>query len=109
MRVTASSEVDRAKPEDVAKYTSQVLEQIVQVVNGKLGFADNFDAKILSITFSAANVDVASIHGLGRAPSYYVVLGSTVATTLYDGSSANTTSLLYLRASVAGTVRVLVM
>lgn len=109
MKINASSDVDRVKPEDLARYTNMILEQIVQAINGKLSFGDNFDAKLLTVTFSAANTDVATIHGLGRVPAYYIVLGSSAATNIYDGSSANTSSLLYLRASATGTVRVMVL
>ena len=109
MRVTASPDVNKVKPEDIALYTSMALTEIIQVINGNLSLADNFSGKILTITFSTANVEVATPHGLGRVPSYYIVLGSSVATNIYDGSSANTAQLLYLRASVSATVRVLVI
>lgn len=108
MKVTASTRIAQVKPEEVQRFTDIALDNIAQVINGNLSFQDNFNAKILTVTFSTANVDVASAHGLGRVPSYYICIGSTTATTLYDGSSANTASLIYLRATVATTARVLV-
>lgn len=108
MRVTASPDVNKSKPEDLPLYTALALTEIIQVINGNLSLADNFSGKILSIRFSTADVEVATPHGLGRVPSYYIQMGSTVATNIYDGSSANTAQLLYLRASVAATVRLVV-
>jgi hypothetical protein len=109
MRLTASTEIDRIeKPEDQPRFISMALNQIAQILNNGLGFSDNFNAKTLTISFSAANTDVATIHGLGRVPTGYIVIGSSAATSVYDGASANTASLLYLRASAATTVKVLV-
>jgi len=108
MRLSAAPDVERVKPEDLARYTSIFLTQVVELLNNNLSFADNFNAKILTITFSSANVEVATIHGLGRVPSGYIVLGSTAATSVYDGASANTSSLLYLRSSAVAQARVLV-
>ncbi len=108
MRINASPDIERVEEAEQARYTSIFLTQAVELLNNNLSFADNFNAKIISITFSAADVDTASAHGLGRVPSGYIVLGSSAATQVYDGASANTAQLLYLRASAASTVKVMV-
>lgn len=108
MKITASPDVERVKPEDLARYTSIFLTQVVEAFNNNLSFDENFNAKTLSITFGTANVEVASIHGLGRVPSGYFLIGSNVAMSIYDGASANSASLLYLRASASGVGRILV-
>lgn len=106
MKINASTAIAQVKPEEVQRFVDIALSQIVQAINGRLTLLDNFDSQILTVTIPTANVDVAVSHGLGRVPQYYVCLGSLAATTLYDGSSANTASTLYLRATVATTARV---
>lgn len=108
MKISASSDIDKLKAEEVQKYVALYLDQVTNLVNGNLSFADNFNAKLLTVTFSAANTDVASIHGLGRVPSGYFLVGSTAAMSIYDGASANTSSLLYLRSNATGTARLVV-
>ncbi len=108
MRITESPDVDRVKPEEMPKFISRFLTQVTEAFNNKLSLSDSFDGKFLKDTFTTANVEVASIHGLGRVPIGYIVVGSTAATQVYDGASANTAQLLYLRASAASTVKVLV-
>ena len=105
-KLTASTDIDRFEAQDAQvnealKYATLALEQVGQLLNNGLGFADNFNAKLLAVTFSAGNTDVASLHGLGRVPQGYFQVGQTAASLIYDGSSANTSSLLYLRASAA--------
>lgn len=109
-RFTASSDVDRfpENPQEAFKYTTLALEQIGQLLNNGLSLSDNFDAKILTITFTAANTDLATVHGLGRVPTSYIQIGQTAAMSIYDGASANTSSLIYLRSDAAGTVRLVV-
>lgn len=106
MRITAGTDVDKVKPQDMPRFTAIFLAQVVEALNGNLSFSDNLNAKLLTVTFTAANADVATIHGLGRVPAGYFVVGRTAAMIVYDGSSTNTSSLLYLRSSVAGTARI---
>lgn len=108
MKFTGSTNIAQVKPEEVQRFVDIALSQIAQILNGRLTPADNFDCNILTITFSSANTDVSASHTLGREPVGYYCIGSTTATTLYDGSSANTAGLIYLRATVATTARVLV-
>jgi hypothetical protein len=41
-RVTASTSISQVKPEQVATYTEKALGDIVDKVNGSLGFFDKF-------------------------------------------------------------------
>lgn len=109
MRLTASPDVDRVEADQAPRYTSMFLTQVVEALNNNLNFTDNFNAKTVTVTISQANTDTAVIHGLGRVPSGYIILGSTAATQVYDGAGANTAQLLYLRASAVAQVRILVI
>lgn len=106
MKFTASTDIDRlSNTDDVKRYVSIALDNISQVLNNGIFFADNFNAKLLTITFAAANTEQVVMHGLGRTPLGYFSVGQTAALTIYDGSSENTSSLLYLKASATGTCR----
>lgn len=107
-KVQASTDIDRVKDDEVKRFVNIALDDIVRVINGNLDFDNNFSAKTLSVTFSSANTEVAIQHGLGRVPSNYIQMQSSAATSLYNGSSANTSSTLYLKASAAATVSILV-
>lgn len=109
MRFSASTGIDRLeKPEDAPRFTSLALAQVQQILNNGILFSDNFDAKQLSITFSTANTDTAAIHGLGRVPSGYILVGANAAMNVYDGASTSTSQVLYLKSSATGTARLLV-
>lgn len=108
MKFSASTAIDRQDDENVKRFTSLALDQIQQILNNGIMFSDNFDAKQLNVTFSAANTDTAAIHGLGRVPGGYVLVGANAAMSVYDGASASTSQVLYLKSSATGTARLLV-
>lgn len=87
------------------RYSSQTLDLIITEMNGRLVFGENIRGQILTVTFSASNVDVTIPHQLARIPDGYFQIGSSAATNLYDGTMANDSQNAYLRASSAGTVR----
>lgn len=107
-KLTASVDFDRVKPEELAKFLAKFGDQLLQLINGNLDFATNFNCKILSVTFSAANANVATPHGLGRVPAGYFVISKSASMIVYDGTSANTLQTLNLRASAAGAVNLIV-
>ena len=107
-KIQASTGIAQVKPEEVQRFVDLFCQDVTRVVNGNLDFATNFNAKALSVNFSAANTDVAVAHGLGRVVVGYVQTGASAAMSLYDGSKASTSSTLYLRSSATGTARILV-
>ena len=106
MRLTASTDIDRVKPEDLPKYVTLFLEQVSQAVNNNLTISENFSGKVLSVVFGSANTDVVVTHDLGRVPSGYIQTGQTAAMIVYDGSGQNSSSVIYLKSSAAGTARI---
>ena len=108
-RLTQDSNIDRLnEPKEMARYIAIIFDQLQRLLNNGLGFADNFDAKIVSMTFSSANADTTIGHNLSRVPSGYVVLSSTAALSVYNGSRASTAQNLTLRANATGTVSLLI-
>ncbi len=93
--------------EELIKFVSISFDDVVNVVNGNIGF-DNLGVFMLNATFSAANAEITFEHKLGRAPSGYLVKGLTAAMTVYDGVTANTADKIYLKSSAAGTARLII-
>jgi len=108
MKFTESTEIDRVEQEEANRYTAKAFKNLEAIVNNGVTLYDNFDAKFLTVTFVVADTDVATLHGLGRVPNGYIILGTSAAMSVYDGVSANTTSILYLRSNAAGRCRIMV-
>lgn len=107
-KITASSDIQQVKPEDVARYTDLFCQDVTEVVNGKLSFADNFDGKSQSVTFSLTATDMAIQHGLGRVPTGYIITSATAAMKVYSGNLVATSDAIYLRSDAVGTVTLLI-
>jgi hypothetical protein len=105
-KITQDSGVDKIQePKEQIRFITQFFENVKQLINNGLSFADNFNTKILTLTFSATNTDTALVHGLGRAPVGYLILRRSANMVVY-GATANTSSIIYLKSSAAGTVTV---
>jgi hypothetical protein len=87
---------------------SRFFEQIRDIVNGNIELDSNIRGQVIEITFAAANTQQPIKHGLGRTPTGYILIKAGAATSIYDGTSSNTSEFIYLRSSAATTVKVLV-
>ncbi len=110
MKITASTSISNVtSAEDVARFTSIALAQIVQLINGNISARDNLLLSVLTFTFAAAGAEVGVAHRLGVVPQGYYIVGSASAPPqVYDGVTATDATTLYLRATAPGTVRVAV-
>lgn len=90
------------------RYAAIFLDQVKTILNKGITFGDNFSAKFVSVNFTAAATDYAVVHSLGRVPTGYIICSTSASMNVYTGSSAWTTSTIYLRASATGTALVLV-
>lgn len=106
--IKASANFEKVKDEELARFVEIYCDDVTAVVNGGLDFQTNFNAKIVSAVFSSANTTVGVSHGLGRVPSGYIVVGLSAAMTVFNGSGSNTTSVIYLQASAAGSASLLI-
>jgi hypothetical protein len=108
-KLTADAGIDKITDDaDKWRFISTFFAELKQLINNGLQFADNFNGKTLTLTFSASATDTALTHGLGRVPTGYIILKRSASMTVYDGSAAWTSQLMYLRASATGSVTVLV-
>lgn len=110
MRIKLPIDTSNLDPgsEQFVSFVSQVLNGILNILNGNVQFTDNCLSELITVTFNSANVQQAISHKLGRLPSGYILCGSRAATTLYDGASPSTTSSVFIQSTVATTVKILV-
>lgn len=106
-KVTASTDIQQVKPEDVPRFTDLALQDIVRVLNGDVDFTNNINCKIVSVTFSAANVSQSVSHGLGRVPSGYWITKRNASANVFDGSGGSSSSTYSLQASAPVTCSIL--
>lgn len=94
--------------EDLRKFTSQVLDQVITAINGKIALNENLDSAIVNVEFNGANQTTAVKHTLGRVATNYILVGSSAAMDLFDGNRNNEENVIYIQSNAAGTARVLV-
>lgn len=97
-KVVAKPNVSNTKNwEELQRYSSIVIQDIVNQVNGNLTFSDNMNVTIVEHDFTAVNVPFAVEHGLGRVPKGYIVIGITANTAVYQlGLNDMTDQVIYL-------------
>lgn len=108
-RITRDTAIDGVKDDaEKWRFLVQWLEELVSIINNGLKFSDNFDSKIINVTFSAANTDTSVAHGLGRAPAGYLVTSLSASMVIYNGSVGSNGTNLILRSSATGSAGLIV-
>ena len=107
-KITASTDLDKVKPEDLPRYLTLFAQDVAKQLSNSLDFATNFNGKEISVTFTAANTEVATAHTLGRAPSKYVVTSASTALSVYSGATSNSSDTIYLKSSAIGVATLLI-
>lgn len=107
-KVQSSSKIENLPDlDEVKRYTSIALDDIIDNINGNLTVRDNLSMKLVSATFTASNTEIVVAHGLGRTPQGYLVASLTGAATIYDGVSENNMTNYFLRSSAVCGARIL--
>ena len=86
---------------------AEVLRELTSAVNGGLAFKENIQCNLVDVTFGA-NTNTQVEHGLGKAPTGYIVCKRSAACSVYDGTNPNTAKHLFVRSSAAASVKLLV-
>lgn len=94
--------------EDLRRYVSIVLDDILAAINGRITLTENCSTQVVSATFSTANATVTIPHNLKRVPSGYILCGASVAMSLYNSATSNTVSNIYVKSNAVGTASILV-
>lgn len=93
---------------ELLRYTSIALKDMLTVINGKISLPDNCDTSLVEAQFIKAASDLSIKHTLGRIPVGYIVVKQSVPMSIYDGASDATTGQISLRSSVVGTAKLLI-
>lgn len=94
--------------EEGRRFIGDTMNRILQVVNGNLEIGFNLKMVVIDAVFSAANTSVRFEHGLGKVPTGYVLCKSNVSATIFDGTSDNTASTIFLQSSSVANTKVLI-
>ena len=78
------------------------LKDIYNILNKGLVFKDNFKGSVIRVSFTAANADTTIRHGLAFVPTSYLVLNSSVALSVYDGSQTSDIDNIFLKSTAIG-------
>jgi len=85
--------------------TKEFARKLIQFLDDSLrkisGIPFNQSEALSVADTGAANVEFSITHHLGRVPNGYILTKTNKAASLYDGSSAWTTSTIYLKCSAA--------
>ncbi len=94
--------------EELRRFVSNFCGDVFNQVNGKLTFADNLQGVTVDVAFTSPNVSVAVNHRLGYVPSGFLVVKNDSPAIIYNGGAIDTSTVMYLNASVAtnATVRI---
>lgn len=106
-KITKSPQIINVPDEKKWEYLTKYLINLTEVINGGLQFENNLRTKIVSHTFSAANTNESVTHGLGFVPNGYILAGSSVSLNLYDGTGTTSKTVISLKASAAGTAKII--
>lgn len=108
MKIKTIQTVSNAKTwEDLRRFASMALDEVISVINGRLSLIDNLSLKVVSVNFNVANEEKEISHGLGFVPNGYIVVGASAPMSIYDGLNPSSASIIYLKSSAVGTARVI--
>ncbi len=94
--------------DELKRFTAIALTDIANAVNGNLTFTDNLSIQAIDVTFPTANTVSTVPHGLGRVPLMWISGNISANSVIYQGHAADVNAL-YLAASAACSVRILVI
>lgn len=77
------------------EFQTYKVEDVLQILGS--------GAIITGTTHASAGTEAAFAHGLARVPRGYIVYSRDKAASIYDGTTANTSTYLYLKSSANST------
>ena len=91
--------------QDILRSLTDVFASIESILNNGIKFQDNVDCKLVTFTSSATpDAENTVAHTLGKVPTGYIVYSRDKASILYNGTTAWTSTNLYVKANVATTI-----
>ena len=108
MKVSLPLELSNLTGDEFCKKCSQVLNDMITVINGHISLSFNTDSSIQIVTFTAINSQQPVAHKLNRLPVGYNVVGSSVAMKVYNDLAPGDTKNIYVRSDTLGTATIFV-
>ena len=72
------------------------------ILDRGISFDDNIDIRRVSVvSHGTPGTEVSVAHTLGKVPVGYIVYGQTAAGSVYDGTTTNTATTLYLKSDAS--------
>ncbi len=106
-KIVAATQFTQVSQSDLTRYLELFGKDVVTKVNGQLDFG-NFSSSLITVKFNTANAQVAVGHSLGRVPIGRLVYGQDNSGVIYDGTTANNASTIYLKCSATGSANIIV-
>lgn len=99
-----STEKLRKFDDDMLRSSNDQDENLATILNKGISFADNFDAYFTTYTSNATpDTEDAVAHELGKIPTGFIVVGLDKGAVVYDGTTTDTKTTIYLKCTVAST------
>lgn len=77
-------------------------QNLSAILDRGISFDDNVDVRRVSVvSHGTPGTEFSVTHTLGKIPTGYIVYGQTGAGSVYDGSTTNTPTTLYLKSDAA--------
>lgn len=87
---------------NIVKILTDMNINLDSILNRGIRFEDNVDCRLVSVTsHGTPGTEFSVAHTLGKTPTGWIVYGQTGAGTMYDGTTANTATTLFLRSDAA--------
>ncbi len=107
-KIKSSHELTNIKdPGAFQQKASEFLDEVGDIINGKIEFDKNMLTQTVSAVFTAANTDLAVTHSLAKTGLKYIPCSKTVAMDIYHGDASDTSNVIYLKSSVVGTASII--
>jgi hypothetical protein len=88
--------------QDLIKALDEREENLKSILNRGVNFDDNIDVRRVTVVSNVTpGVEFSVPHLLGKIPLGYIVAGQNLAGSLYDGTTPNTATTLYLKSNTA--------
>lgn len=99
---TANQAALRQFDRDLIGVIANWADNLRAILDRGISFDDNVDVRLVSVTTDGTpGTEFSVAHDLGKIPTGYIVYRQSDAGSVYDGATANTTGLLYLKSDVA--------
>jgi hypothetical protein len=93
--------------EDLGRFVSISLSDIIDAINGRLGFIDNIQSKLVDVDFNLVNTNIEIHHGLPFVPNGYFVVQANAPVSVYSGDGDATSTIIFLKSDAIAKVKIL--